>query len=180
VLNWLRNKLKHARSDEVDEPYPSVVLLLDKPLLLTKEQVLDTAQRAWGAHDAIEHIATLNNGHSHALRCGKFFFAINQANQRYEVTVAAEGELLQRPWMHHSAWLSIDMPTQSRSKLIEINSLGHSYHLLLVFAFLCWTPNALAIYFPAEQKTVPSLGALADSINWARRNGIDLHFLKRD
>ncbi len=122
----------------------------------------------------------MNDGYSHALRCGKFFFAINQANQRYEVSVTAEGELLQRPWISHSAWISIDMPTQSRPRLIEINSLGQTYHLLLIFAFLCWTPNALAVYFPAEQKTVPNLGGLAESINWTRRNGIDLDFLKRD
>jgi hypothetical protein len=44
MLNWLTKKLRQIRSDKAEEPYPSVVLLLENPSPLPKEKVLEIAQ----------------------------------------------------------------------------------------------------------------------------------------
>jgi hypothetical protein len=49
--------------------------------------------------------------------------------------------------------------------------------MLLIFVYKLWSGNALAVFFPAERVTVPNFGELADSIQWARRAGLDLKFL---
>jgi hypothetical protein len=74
--------------------------------------------------------------------------------------------------------MSVDFPAGTTAKLREIRSLGSFYKLLLIYVFLCWSPNCLAIYFPMEGITVPNLGDLAGSIKWARQNGTNLDFLE--
>jgi hypothetical protein len=177
MLRWLREKLNNAFSNKDPEDYPSVVILLKEQQFLASEKALELGQRAWGTHEAVELIGVVNHGASYALRSGKFFFAVNQAGRRYKIKGHERSDLLQRPWSDHMAWLAIDMPTQSSAKLREIDSLGSAYKLLLIYAFLYWSPNCLSVYFPAEGVTVPNLGDLADSINWGRRNGINLDFL---
>jgi hypothetical protein len=123
-------------------------------------------------------IQTLNNGSSYVLRAGKLIFAVHQAPQRYEVEGREQNNLLQRPWDEHTAWMSVDFPAITTAKLREIRSLGSYYKMLLIYVFLCWSPNCLAVYFPMEGVTVPNLGDLAESIKWARQSGINLEFLE--
>jgi regulator of protease activity HflC (stomatin/prohibitin superfamily) len=73
--------------------------------------------------------------------------------------------------------MSIDSPHQKCAELSEHNALADIYKVLLIFAFVVWSPNALAVFFPAERVTVPNFGELSKSIQWGRKNGIDLSFL---
>jgi hypothetical protein len=177
MLRWLRDKLRPSRLDSPPEDYPSVVILLREPQFRTPEESLNIVRRALGADTDVELIQALDNGNSHVIRNGKFFFTFHQAGQRYDVPGHETTDLRQNAWNEHKAWAAFDLPTQSSAKLREIESLASAYKVLLVFAFLCWSPNCLAVYFPTEGVSVPSLGDLADSINWARRNGQNLDFL---
>src|ERR1700722_20078132 len=171
MLRWLRDKLKQSRLDSSSEDYPSVVILLREPQFRTSEESLNIVRKALGTDTDVELIQVLDNGNAHVIRDGKFFFTFHQAGQRYEVSGQETIALRQNAWDEHKAWLAFDLPTQSSAKLRQIDSLASAYKVLLVFAFLCWSPNCLAVYFPAEGVSVPNLGDLADSINWARRNG---------
>lgn len=177
MLKWIRDKLRLTRLDSSIEDCPSVVILLKEPQIRTPEESLNIVRNALGANTDVELIQTLNDGCTHVIRDGKFLFSFHQYQQRYKVPGRPSAVLLQKPWEEHKAWLAFDLPTQSSVKLKEIDSLGLSYKVLLVFAFLSWSPNCLAVYFPAEAVTVPNLGDLADSIHWARRNGLNLDFL---
>jgi hypothetical protein len=177
MLQWLREKLRLSRSDSTPENYPSVVILLREPQIRTSNESLNLVRRALGAGIDVELIGVLDNGNAHIIRNGKFFFTFHQASQRYEVPGYEPIGLVRKAWDENKAWVAFDMPTQSSAKLREIDSLGTAYRLLLVFTFLCWSPNCLGVYFPAERVSVPNLGDLADSINWARRNGQNLDFL---
>lgn len=73
--------------------------------------------------------------------------------------------------------MSIDMPNERCDKLSRQRALGDIYKVLLIFAFLSWTQNCAGAHFPAEGITIPNLGGLAESIQWGRRNGLDLAFL---
>jgi hypothetical protein len=86
-------------------------------------------------------------------------------------------EFLQRPWDDHRAWMSIDMPKGRNRSLSEQRALGLIYKVLLVYAFLMWGPNTLAVFFPGEGVTIPNFGELAACIQWALRTGLDLSFL---
>ncbi len=165
------------RLDRAVEDHPSVVILLKEPHLRTTDESLQIVRRALGEKTDVELLGVLNGGNSHVLRDGKFFFAFHQAAQKYEIPGRETTELMQSGWDSHAAWMSFDLPMQSSAQLKGIDSLGAAYRVLLVFAFLCWSPNCLAVYFPAEGVTVPNLGDLADSIQWARRNGQNLGFL---
>jgi hypothetical protein len=177
MLQWLRDKLKPSEPSEREEDHPSVVILLREPQLLTQGEVIERGRKAWGAGGPVELAGTLNRGGSFALRCGKFLFAIHQASQRYELPGKEQTEVLQRPWDEHKAWMSVDFPQSGTRRLREIDSLGSCYKMLLVFAFLSWSPNCLAVYFPAEGVTIPNFGDLAGNVKWARQNGINLDFL---
>jgi hypothetical protein len=154
-----------------------VVVLLKAPEFQSAQDALQIGKKAWPGSDPVEIVQTLENGSSHILRHGKFWFAVHQGNLPYDVAGQEATELLQRPWDEHTAWLSIDLPMQSTAQLKKIDSLGLAYRLLLVYAFLCWSPNCLALNVPAEGITVPNLGDLAGSITWARKNGQNLDFL---
>ena len=176
MLGWIRKKLSGPTERQAD--HHSVVILLRQPVRLTPAQSLEKGNKAWGANMPVDLVSTLNDESSVVLRSGKFIFAVHQASQRYESGRREASESSQRPWDEHTAWMSVDFPAASSSHLRQINSLGSCYKRLLTYAFLCWSPNSLAVYFPMEGPTVPNLGDLAESIKWARRNGINLDFLK--
>jgi len=177
MLNWLCKVLTSPRFDNSPENYPSVVVLLKEPQVRTPEESVQIVRRALGADTDVELISTLNDGNSHVIRNGKFFFTFHQTSQRYELPGHTPPDIQQNSWAEHRAWIAFDLPTQGSDRLREINSLATAYKLLLVFAFLCWSTNCLIVYFPAEGISVPNLGDLADSINWARRNGQNPNFL---
>jgi hypothetical protein len=180
MLERLRDMLNLRRPGDPAEDHPSVVVLLQEFQPLTQEQALQTAQQAWGSGAPVEAAGALENGTSFVFRSGKFFFALHQTGSRYEVKGLELGAVTQGPWDEHEGWFSVDLPTARTAALRKIQSLGSCYKMLLVYVFLRWSPNCLAVYFPAEGVAVPNLGDLAESIKWARRNGTNLDFLKDD
>jgi hypothetical protein len=118
-----------------------------------------------------------DRGKSYILTCGTLVFSVHLGSEPYGVEGQERSETQQRPWDEHQAWLSIDAPTAKVEKLRQAKALGDVYKLLLVYVFKLWSSNCLGIYFPAESVTVPNLGDLAQSIQWSRKNGIDLTFL---
>jgi hypothetical protein len=156
---------------------PSVVMLLREARFPSAEDVLATAQRAWGANGPVERLATMREGASHVLRGGQMVYSIHTNAGRYGGPVEGGGPVLMRPWNEHTAWMSIDMPHLRCEDLRRGQALGDIYKALTIFAFLSWNENALGVYFPSEGITVPNVGGLAESIQWGRRNGLDLSFL---
>jgi len=119
----------------------------------------------------------VHEGRSYVLHCGPLSFTIHQADQRYDAYHDEPTELHRRFWQEHKAWTAIDLPRLRTARLRSDGSLGMFYRILTIYAFLFWSPNCLGVYFPAERVSIPNLGDLADSINWARRIGQNLDFL---
>jgi hypothetical protein len=177
IAQWLIGKLGLTSKSYPKDYWPSVVLLLKDPVFPMPEEVLQTAQASWGAHAPVESLGALKNSASYILRCGGLLFSVNCGTGRYGVEGQESTEALQRPWDQHKAWMSIDLPNARNEELRKAGDLGGSYKLLLIFAFKSWSQNCVGIYFPAESITIPNFGELAESIEWARRNGQDLTFL---
>src|SRR5580658_567435 len=106
----------------------------------------------------------MHEGRAYILRCGPLHFSIHQASERYNVTHYEPTELHRRASKDPTAWTAMDLPALRTTKLKEDGSVGSFYQILLIYAFLLWSENCLAVYFPAEQVSVPSLGGLAESI----------------
>ncbi len=177
AIQWMRDKLRIGKHDEAKDGWPSIVFLLREPILPTPEVAKNMGQAAWGAAAPVELVSTIRE-HSYLLRADLLFFAVHAAHARYEVGRLQLSQVQQQRWDEHTAWLSVDMPQQRALKQIGRTSWSAAYKSLMFFVFKHWSPNCLALYFPAEGVTVPNMGGLAESIRWSRRNGIDLSFLK--
>jgi hypothetical protein len=177
ILQRILARCGVARTPDRKDDWPSTVLLLKAPLFPTPEEAVATGQEAWGAHAPVKLMSLANDGKSYILTCGTFVFSLHLSSERYGVVGQEPSEAQQRPWDEHQAWFSIDAPTAKVEKLRQDKTVGDVYKLLLVYAFKRWSSNCLGIYFPAESVTVPNLGDLAQSIQWGRKNGIDLSFL---
>ncbi len=164
-----------------DDDFPSVVLLLRDPKFPTTADMLRIANESWGAGGSVELLGTLRESAS-------FVFSLKTAKASTTISVHTQPqpyggsgreptEFLQRPWDEHKAWMSIDLPNGRSRKLSTEKSLGYVYKVLLIFAFKCWNPNVLAVFFPGEGVTIPNFGELAACIQWARRSGMDMSFL---
>jgi hypothetical protein len=164
-----------------EDDWPSVVLLLRNPEFPGPEQMLQIAQKSWGAGGPVKLLGTLREKQSYTFACnttqGSLWFSVHVSKLRYGSEGRETLEVLQRPWDEHSAWMSIDSPHQKCTQLSKDKSLADIYKVLLIFAFQVWSPNALAVFFPAERTTIPNLGELANSIQWARRASMDMSFL---
>jgi hypothetical protein len=158
--------------------WPSVVILLKENQVLSPEDILSRAQASWGAHAPVEAIGKLKDSASYIFRSGGLIFSVNFGAGRYCVEGREHLEVLQRAWDEHTSWMSIDMPNETNDHLYKTKALGSSYQLLLVFAFKSLSANCTGVYFPAESVTIPNFGELAGSIQWCRKNGLNLEFLK--
>jgi hypothetical protein len=170
-------KIGYSAKPYPEDYFPSVVLLLKNPLFPSAEVILKNAQASWGANAPVELVATMRQGASHVFRSGAVIFSVHTNPTRYGSLAEGGSEILMRTWNESGAWMSIDMPTERCNKLREQKALGDIYKVLLIYAFMCWSENCLGVYFPAEGAAVPNLGGLAESIQWGRRNGLDLAFL---
>ena len=175
ILDKLRQKLSPSRYPA--DYWPSIVVLLSEPLLPSTDELLGRAQHAWGNAGPVRLVGTLRDSASHAFQCGPMYFSVHYAHARYGGAASGGSDLLQRPWNDHKAWMSVDMPNQRNEVLYQAGSLGSMYKVLLVFVFLSWSNNCLAVYFPAEGVTIPNFGDLAGNIQWGHRAGLDLSFL---
>jgi hypothetical protein len=177
ILDRLMGKGSAAGREYPAEYFPSVVMLLREPAFPSADEVLIKAQKAWGAGGRVERVATMREGASHVLRSASVIYSVHTDASRYGGSVEGGDEILMRPWNEHRAWMSIDMPNTRCEQLRRHGVLGDIYKVLLIYAFLSWSESSLGVYFPAEGVTVPSFGALAESIQWGRRNGLNLSFL---
>jgi hypothetical protein len=177
VLKKITPRAERYREDD----FPSVVLLLREPDFPDPDSLFDLAQKAWGAGGPVEVVGTLRKKRSYMFSCqtnyGPLWFSIHTVGQPYGSDGREPLDVLQRPWDEHRAWLSIDSPHQSNKKLASENALRDIYKVLAIYAFLIWSPNVLAVFFPAEGTTIPNLGDLTASIQWGHRKGLDLRFL---
>ena len=181
LIRTFLEKLSGIRDRYDDSDFPSIVLLLRKPDFPEPEGLFDLARKAWGAGGPVEVVGTLRKKRSYVFSCqtsyGPLWFSIHTVGQPYGGDGREPLDVLQRLWDEHQAWLSIDSPNQSNKRLASENALSDIYKVLAIYAFLIWSPNVLAAFFPAERTTIPNLGDLATSIQWGRRNGLDLKFL---
>ena len=180
-MNFLRSLIGRmtapARTYQ-ENAWPSVVVLLRAPLFPTAAKVLSTAQASWGARSPVEALATAREGASHFFRSGGMILSVHFAAQQYSELAEDGDEVLTRPWKEHRAWMSVDMPNERCFDLSAKKTLASAYQLLLTYASNAWSEDCLGIYFPAEGETLPNRGGLAKCIQWGRRNGLDLAFLK--
>jgi hypothetical protein len=175
IFDKLRQKTIPSRYPS--DYWPSVVVLMAKPLFPSREEVNARAQRAWANAGPVNLVGTLRDSASYVFQCGPMSISVHFTNARYGGPASGGSDILQRPWNDHTAWISVDMPTQRNQALHQSGSLGEMYKVLLIFVFLSWSNNCLAVYFPAEGVTIPNFGDLAGNIQWARHAGLDLSFL---
>lgn len=173
VLNKITRRTERYQEDD----YPSLVLLLRESCFPEPEALLRTAQESWGANGPVTLLGTLRQKRSYIFNCGKIAFSVHCEPLPYGGEGREPLEVLQRPWEEHKAWISVDFPYVKNTQLSAEGELGNVYKMLLIFVYKLWSGNALAVFFPAERVTVPNFGELADSIQWARRAGLDLKFL---
>ena len=177
MLDWLRNCVARTTLKSEVNTWPSIVFLLRQSHVHTPEEAVHMCQEAWGAAHQVELIGIVTEGH-YAIKAGPLFFAFHSVNQAYRIQGLQLTQVQQQAWDQHTAWMSIDL-TKSREKILkEEHSLGVAYKPLMYYASRNFSPNCLALYFPAEGVTVPNLGELIGSISWCLRNGIDLSFLQ--
>ncbi len=169
----------HPRYSE--DEWPSVVLLLREPEFPEPQTLARIAEESWGAGGPVKLIGTLQKKQSYTFSCltssGPLWFTIHTQARNYGSVGREPTEILQRPWDEHRAWMAIDSPHTKVVKLINENALAEIYKCLLIYAFKVWSPNVLAVFFPAERLTIPNLGDLAPSIQWGRQTGLNLEFL---
>ena len=134
-----------------------------------------------GCRRSSDAYGTLRKRHSYAFSChtpsGSLWFSVHTTARRYGGKGQEPLEIMQRPWDEHQAWMAIDSPYTTVLKLVGENALADIYKTLLIYAFKVWSPNVLAVFFPAERLTIPNFGDLAGSIQWGRRAGADMKFL---
>jgi hypothetical protein len=168
LIRDLINRFTGIRPRYAADDWPSVVLLLRQPDFPNPEALFDLAQKAWSAGGQVKVVGTLREKQSYVFACqtvhGPLWFSIHRVGQRYGGEGQESLEVLQKPWDEHRAWMSIDSPHQRNVDLDKKKALGDIYKLLLIYAFLVWSPNVLAVFFPAERTTIPNFGDLAASI----------------
>jgi hypothetical protein len=180
LFRSLLEKLGIASKGYAGDDWPSVVLLLKAAEFPEPEVILRLAQESWKGkgNTEVKLLGTLRKKASFVFTCGTLWFSIHCQARPYGGGEGKEPtEVLQRPWDEHKAWMSIDLPHAKNVKLKQENALGDTYKMLLIYAFKVWSPNVLAVFFPAERTTIPNFGDLAKSIQWARRNGLDMTFI---
>jgi hypothetical protein len=173
LFQWLKETVQ----GETQEPWPSVVFLLNQAHLPSAREGLELARSAWGAAGPVELIRAVRE-HSFLLQASELMFALHAEGARYEIAEQSMTAVQLQCWDQHSAWLSVDLPGRATAELRAAGTLGSAYRSLMFFAFKYWSPNCLGIYFPDERITVPNQGDLIQSIRWLRANGVDLTFLK--
>jgi hypothetical protein len=157
-----------------EEPCPSLVLLLESPVELTREAALGLAEQAWGGPEGPPVIAGPPRKGRWLIRVSDVLFGLRTAQARYHRPGQEANEVRQGAWDRHRAWLAVDYPDGPKMPESEWPSC---YKLLFLMANQLWNQNCLGIYLPVQGITVPNMGDLIASIRWAGNNGTPLPFL---
>jgi hypothetical protein len=160
--------------DEEEEPYPSLVLLLELPIELGRERVLEVAGQAWGGPESAASIVREQRGRRWLISVSEVLFGLSSGRRRYRRRGREANQVRQRVWDRHRAWLEVDYPDATR---MPETAWPSCYKLLFLMANQLWGENCLGLYLPAQQVTVPNMGDLIGSIRWAGNNGTPLPFL---
>jgi hypothetical protein len=166
-----------ADGSDNEEDWPSIVFLLREAVLPSAEQACEMAKSAWGAAGEVDLLGAVGP-HSFAIRIAPLTFALHAFDCCYEADPGPLNPIQERCWDQHRAWLSVDLPGRSVERLRRGGHLSDAYKSLMFFANKHWSANCLALYFPGEQATLPNQGDLIESIRSARRDGIDLDFMR--
>ncbi len=157
-----------------EEPCPSLVLLLESPVDLTREGALQLAAQAWGGPDSQPAIASRPRKEKWLIRVSDVLFGLSTSRARYHQSGPETNQVRQRAWDRHNAWLAVDYPDAPKMPESEWPSC---YKLLFLMANQLWNENCLGLYLPVQGVTVPNMGNLIASIRWASNNGTPLAFL---
>ena len=170
MIRFLGSVVTGSPSEE--EPCPSLVLLLESPVELTRATALRLAAQAWGDSDCLPSI-TGRKG-QWVIRISDVLFGLRSAGSRYHGPGPETNQVRQRVWDRHRAWLEVDYPQGPKIPQSEWPSC---YKLLFLMANQLWDENCLGLYLPVQDVTVPNMGDLISSIRWAGNNGTPLPFL---
>lgn len=160
--------------DEEEEPRPSLVLLLESPVELTRETAIELAAQTWAESDSEVSIARGHRGGRWLIRVSDVRFGVRSDRARYRRTGRETSQARQRVWDRHTAWLAVDYPDGPK---IPESEWPSCYKLLFLMANQLWNENCLGLYLPVQGVTVPNMGDLIESIRWAGKNGTPLPFL---
>jgi hypothetical protein len=173
VIRFLGSVVSGSPKEE-EEPRPSLVLLLEAPVELTRETALELAAQAWGGPDSQPSIAGRPGKDRWLVRVSDVLFGLRSAHARYREPGSEANEVRQRAWDWHRAWLEVDYPEGPK---IPESEWPSCYKLLFLMANQLWNENCLGLYLPVQDITIPNMGDLIASIRWAGNNGTPLPFL---
>jgi hypothetical protein len=160
-------------TNEEDEACPSLVLLLETPVTLTRETALELAAQAWGESGSPASVARRRQG-KWLIRVSDVLFGVGGGRGRYPRPVRESSQVRQHVWDLHQGWLEVDYPDGPK---IPESQWPSCYKLLFLMANRMWNENCLGLYLPLQGVTVPNMGDLIASIRWAGKNGTPLPFL---
>lgn len=172
AIRFLRNVVSGSSSEE-ENSRPSLVLLLEAPVALTRETALELAARAWGESDSRVAV-TRRRGGRWVIRVSDVLFGVGGGKGPYRPPARESSQVRQRVWERHQAWLAVDYPEGPE---IPESEWASCYKLLFLMANHLWDENCLGLYLPEQGVTVPNMGDLIASIRWAGKNGTPLPFL---
>jgi len=159
---------------EEEDPCPSLVLLLEQPVQLTRGAALELAAKAWGESDNEASIVPRRRSGRWLVRISDVRFGMRGGRGHYRRQGQETNQVRQRVWERHRAWLEVDYPAGSRMSESELPAC---YKALFLMANHLWGENCLGLYLPVQDVTVPNMGDLIASIRWAAKNGTPLPFL---
>lgn len=160
--------------DEEGPRCPALVLLLERPMELTRQSALELAVQAWGDGESFAEIIQSHRRGRWLVRVSDVLFGVRSGSRRYRRRGYEGNEARQRVWERHRAWLEVDYPDAPKMPESEWPSC---YKLLFLMANCLWGENCVGIYLPVQDVTIPNVGDLIASIRWAANNGTPLPFL---
>jgi hypothetical protein len=179
MFGFLKSHRRTQDGPDEEDDWPSIVLLLREAVLPSAEEAIEMAGTAWGAAGQVELLGAVGP-HNFVIRVAPLTFALHAVGSRYEAETGQLNAMQKQCWDQHSAWLSVDLPGRQVGVLRQSGQLAGAYKSLMYFVLRHWSQNCSALYFPSEQATLPNYGDLIDSIRSARRDGINLDFLKEN
>ena len=161
--------------DEEEDPCPSLVLLLESAGGADAgDAALRTGGEGLGRIGERESSTSPRRQWTWLVRVSDVLFALRHGKARYRRFGREANQARQRVWDRHQAWLAVDYPEAPKMPESEWPSC---YKLLFLMANQLWNENCLGLYLPVQKVTVPNMGDLIASIQWAGKNGTPLPFL---
>lgn len=172
ILRFLGNVISGS-SPEAD-PFPSVILLLDSPREISREQAAELANRAWGSEETQPAVVPAQSRGSWVIRVEDAPFRLRTSRRRMAQPGRETNRTRQRSWDQHRAWIAVDYP---QGPDIPETEWPACFKLIFLMVHQLWDEHCVGLYIPTEAVTVPNMGDLIASLRWAANNGTPLPFL---